>query len=185
MRKERWNLVLGLGLILATALGCNFSFNTNNKNNSNNSNNSNNANNANNTNGSRNSKRSTSSDTSEGAGSPYITSSKLSTDKTGSTEKSTYGTKEDIFAVLKIEDMPGDSKLGGRLVYDEVEGETSGSMVVEKTLDIPSEGGNGTAHFQFTPPPKGWPEGTYKVEIRFAPKGEEAKVVKTLKLTVE
>lgn len=92
-----------------------------------------------------------------------LSSLKLSTDKSGSPEASTFSTNDTIYAVGTVSNAPGKVKVKGRLVADGAEGLESGPIPgLEKTLELP---GSGTATYTFTPPPQGWPKGKYKVEV--------------------
>src|ERR1700694_3184668 len=91
-----------------------------------------------------------------------LSSLKLSTDKSGSPESSTFGPTDTIYAVGTVSNAPGKVKVKGRLVIEDVPGQQAGPAPgLEKTLELPS---SGTATYTFTPPPDGWPKGKYKVE---------------------
>ncbi len=91
-----------------------------------------------------------------------LSSLKLGRDKEATTEASSFGANDTVYAVATVSNAPGAVKVTGRLVFDQVEGEQSGPVPgLEKTLDLP---GSGTATYTFTPPPSGWPKGKYKVE---------------------
>lgn len=122
MQTKRWDLILGLGLLLAVGLACNFSASTAN-----------------------------------------ISSLKLGKDKSASQEVSSFSANDTVYAVAVISNAPGALKVKGRLVVDDVEGQKSGPVPgLESTLDLP---GSGTATFNFSPPPDGWPKGKYKIEV--------------------
>ena len=92
-----------------------------------------------------------------------LSSLKLSTDKSGSPEASTFSSSDTIYAVGTVSNAPGKVKVKGRLLADGAEGLESGPIPgLEKTLELPS---SGTATYTFTPPPQGWPKGKYKVEV--------------------
>ncbi|HEX8685426.1 MAG TPA: hypothetical protein VF736_17735 [Pyrinomonadaceae bacterium] len=91
-----------------------------------------------------------------------LSSLKLGKDKDATTETSSFGANDTVYAVATVSNAPGAVKVTGRLVFDQVEGEQSGPVPgLEKTLDLPE---SGTATYTFTPPPSGWPKGKYKVE---------------------
>jgi hypothetical protein len=122
MQTKRWDLILGLGLLLAVGLACNFSASTAN-----------------------------------------ISSLKLGKDKSASQEVNSFSANDTVYAVAVISNAPGALKVKGRLVVDDVEGQKSGPVPgLESTLDLP---GSGTATFNFSPPPDGWPKGKYKIEV--------------------
>jgi hypothetical protein len=92
-----------------------------------------------------------------------LSSVKLSTDKSGSPEASTFNSTDTIYSVATVSNAPGKVKVKGRLVAEDAEGLQAGPIPgLEKTLDLP---GSGTATYTFTPPPQGWPKGKYKVEV--------------------
>jgi hypothetical protein len=74
-------------------------------------------------------------------------------------------------------------KLKGRLLFDSVAGQTSGTPVpgAETTIDLP---GSGSGTFTFTPPAIGWPNGGYKVEVSMLNEDGEQKDQKTGTFTV-
>ncbi len=92
-----------------------------------------------------------------------ISGLKLSKDKAASTETSSFAANDTIYAVGTISNSPGKVKVKGRLVFEDVPGQTSGPVPgLEDTIDLP---GSGTATYTFTPPPDGWPKGKYKIEV--------------------
>jgi hypothetical protein len=91
-----------------------------------------------------------------------ITSLKLGKDKDATTEASTYATGDTFYAVAAVS-SPGKVKVTGRLLVDEVEGQTKGPIPgLEATKELAS---SGTVNFDFTPPPTGWPKGKYTLEV--------------------
>ena len=141
MRTKRWDFTLGLGVLLVTALACNFSASTAN-----------------------------------------ISSLKLSKDKGASAEASTFAAADTIYAVAVISNAPDKLKAKGRLSAVQVEGQAAGPIPgAETTLDLP---GSATATFTFTPPPGGWPPGSYKVDVEMLNEGGEKKDEKSATFTV-
>lgn len=106
-----------------------------------------------------------------------LSSLKLSTDKSGSPEASTFSTTDTIYAVATVSNAPGKVKVKGRLVADGAEG----LQPVETTLDL---GGSGTAIYTFTPPLLGWPKGKYKVETTLMDDDGKEKDTKTASFSV-
>lgn len=141
MRTKRWDFTLGLGVLLATALACNFSASTAN-----------------------------------------ISSLKLSKDKAATTEASSFAAADTIYAVAVISNAPDKLKAKGRLSAVQVEGLDAGPIPgAETTLDLP---GSATATFTFTPPPAGWPPGSYKVDVEMLNEAGEKKDEKSATFTV-
>ena len=92
-----------------------------------------------------------------------LSSLKVSKDKAGSSETSTFGPNDTVYVVGTVSNAPGKVKVKGLLAFDDVAGQQPGPIPgLEKTLDLD---GSGTATYTFTPPPDGWPKGKYKVEV--------------------
>jgi len=91
-----------------------------------------------------------------------IKSVKLGKDKDVTAETSTFATTDTVYVVAATSSA-GKVKVTGRLLIDEVEGQTKGPIPgLETTVDLAS---TGTANFTFSPPPAGWPKGKYTVEV--------------------
>ena len=111
-----------------------------------------------------------------------LSSLKLSTDKSGSPEASTFSPTDTIYGVATVSNAPGKVKVEGRLVADDVDGLKAGPIEgLEKTLELP---GSGTATYTFTPPPQGWPKGKYKVETILMNEDGQEKGTKTASFSV-
>jgi len=106
-----------------------------------------------------------------------LSSLKLSTDKSGSPEASTFSPTDTIYGVATVSNAPGKVKVKGRLVADGAEG----LQPVETTLDL---GGSGTAIYTFTPPLMGWPKGKYKVETTLMDEDGKERDTKTASFSV-
>ena len=97
------------------------------------------------------------------ASTAHIGGLKLGKDKAASPETSGFSSGDTVYAVADIANAPGKVKVKGRLAVEDVEGQKSGPVPgLETTLDL---AGSGTATFNFSPPPNGWPKGKYKIEI--------------------
>ena len=111
-----------------------------------------------------------------------ISDLKVSKDKAATQPTSSFAATDTIYAVATISNAPGAVKVTGRLVIEDVEGETAGPIPgLEKTLDMP---GSGTATFNFTPPQSGFPAGKYKVEVLMLNEQGEQKDQKSASFTV-
>jgi len=106
-----------------------------------------------------------------------LSSLKLSKDKSGSPEASTFSANDTIYVVGTVSNAPGKVKVKGRLVTDGAEG----LEPVETTLDL---AGSGTATYTFTPPATGWPKGKYKVEVILMDDDGKERDTKTASLSV-
>lgn len=92
-----------------------------------------------------------------------LSSLKISKDKTASSETSSFGPNDTVYAVGTVANAPGKVKVKGLLAFEDVEGQKPGPIPgLEKTLELE---GSGTATYTFTPPPDGWPKGKYKIEV--------------------
>src|ERR1051325_5725418 len=79
-----------------------------------------------------------------------LSSLKVGKDKTVSSEASTFGPNDTVYAVGTVSNAPGKVKVKGLLAFDDVEGQKPGpSPGLEKTLD---RDGTGTATYTFTSP---------------------------------
>ena len=111
-----------------------------------------------------------------------ISSLKLSKDKAGSAETSTFAPPDTIYAAAVISNAPDKLKAKARLSAEQVEGIDAGPIPgLETTLELP---GSATATFTFTPPPGGWPAGRYKVDVEMLNEGGEKKDQKSATFTV-
>jgi len=111
-----------------------------------------------------------------------LSSLKLSTDKSGSPEASTFSPSDTIYGVATVSNAPGKVKVRGRLLADDAEGLQAGPIPgLEKTLELP---GSGTATYSFTPPPQGWPKGKYKVETTLTNEDGKEQDTKTASFSV-
>src|SRR5258706_14454296 len=77
-----------------------------------------------------------------------ISGLKIGKDKSVTTETSTFGPKETVYAGATISNSPGKGKVKGRLVPEDAPDKGN-----ETTMELP---GNGTATFTFTPPCAGF-----------------------------
>lgn len=92
-----------------------------------------------------------------------LSSLKIGKDKSVSSESSSFGPNDTVYAVGTVSNAPGKVKVKGLLSFEDVEGQKPGPIPgLEKTLDLE---GSGTATYTFTPPPDGWPKGKYKIEV--------------------
>ena len=92
-----------------------------------------------------------------------LSSVKISKDKTASSETSSFGPNDTVYAVGTVANAPGKVKVKGLLAFEDVEGQKQGPIPgLEKTLELE---GSGTATYTFSPPPDGWPKGKYKIEV--------------------
>ena len=111
-----------------------------------------------------------------------LSSLKVSKDKSGSSETSSFARNDTVYVVGTVSNAPGKVKVKGLLAFDDVAGQQPGPIPgLEKTLDLE---GSGTATYTFTPPPDGWPKGKYKVEVTLMDDSGAQKDQKTATFTV-
>lgn len=111
-----------------------------------------------------------------------LSSLKLSKDKSGSPEASTFAADDTVYGVATVSNAPGKVKVKGLLAFEDVEGQKPGPIPgLEKTLDLE---GSGTATYFFSPPPSGWPKGKYKIEVTLMDDSGQKKDEKTATFSV-
>ena len=112
----------------------------------------------------------------------HISDLRLGKDKSVSQPSTSFASNDRIYAVADISNAPSAVKVKGRMLVDAVEGQKSGPIPgIETTVDM---NGSGSASFTFTPPPAGWPKGTYKVEVLMLDSDGEQKDQKVAGLSV-
>ena len=111
-----------------------------------------------------------------------ISGMKLGKDEKASTETSSFASGDTVYAVATVSNVPDKVKVKGRLVVEDVEGQTKGPVPgLEDTVEL---AGDGTATFNFTPPASGWPKGKYKVEVLMMNEAGEQKDQKSADFSV-
>lgn len=109
------------------------------------------------------------------------TSIRLSKEKSADKEVSTFAAHDTVYAVVVV--SKGEkASVRGRLLVDNVPGQQAGPIPgLENTQEAP---GSATFTFTFTPPPDGWPAGTYKVEATITTGDNQQQEQKTASFTV-
>ena len=112
-----------------------------------------------------------------------ISDLKVTKDKGGTQQTSSFAASDTVYAVATISNAPGAVKAKGRLVFESVEGYPSGGPVpgAETTVDVP---GSAPVTYTFTPPSSGFPAGKYKVEVVMLNEAGEQKDEKSASFTV-
>src|ERR1043166_453721 len=107
-----------------------------------------------------------------------IGSLKISSDEEGKNEVKSFKPGDKVYAVAQIANNGGKVQAKFRVLFDDVEGEKSGSLVqsAEKTLDVE---GSRPAIFWITLPAGGFKNGRYKVEVNMLTESGEQKDQKT------
>jgi hypothetical protein len=112
-----------------------------------------------------------------------ISSLKLSKDKAGKSETSTFAPSDDIYAIAAVSNVPSKVTLKFRLFTEDVEGQPKNEPVpkFDTSIEIPSDG-YGT--YSLSPPPAGWPVGKYRIEVAMLIENGEQKDQETTTFTV-
>ncbi|HEV7395912.1 MAG TPA: hypothetical protein VGN86_05325 [Pyrinomonadaceae bacterium] len=107
-----------------------------------------------------------------------ISSLKITNDEAGKNETKSFKPGDKIYAIATISNNGGKVQAKFRVLYDDVAGEKSGTLVqgAEKTLDVE---GSRPAVFWITLPPAGFGNGRYKVEVNMLTETGEQKDQKT------
>ncbi|HEX8143197.1 MAG TPA: hypothetical protein VF553_11420 [Pyrinomonadaceae bacterium] len=93
-----------------------------------------------------------------------ISSLKIGKDENVKTEANEFKPGDVVYAVAQISNTSDKHKVKARVLYDDVRGQSAGSLVagLETTLDVP---GAAPVMLNFTGPGKNWRAGRYKVEV--------------------
>ena len=107
-----------------------------------------------------------------------ISSLKVSTDEEGKNQTANFKPGDRVNAIAQISNNPGKVKVKFRVLFDDVKGQQSGTLVTgaEKTLDID---GDRPAVFWVTLPPSGFHNGRFKIEVSMLAESGEQKDQKT------
>jgi hypothetical protein len=103
-----------------------------------------------------------------------ISTLKLSSDEEGKNETKSFKPGDKVYAIAEISNNPGKVQTKFRILFDDVEGQNSGTLVegAEKTLDIE---GSRPAIFWITLPNRSFSNGRYKLEVSMLTEGGEQK----------
>jgi hypothetical protein len=112
-----------------------------------------------------------------------ISSFKLSKDKEGKTEASTFAPRDSIYALATVSNVPSKVTLKFRLITEKVEGQPENAPVpkFDTSIDMPSDG---VGTFSLTPPTAGWPAGKYRIEVSMHVESGEQKDQESATFTV-
>ena len=113
----------------------------------------------------------------------HLSSFKLGKDKEVSTETSKFGPKDEVWGKVEVANAPGKVTLKFGLIQVKVDGQPENlrNPGTDYNLEL-SGSGTGTCHL--TPPPTGWPAGTYRVEVAMLTDTGEQKDQKTADFTI-
>jgi hypothetical protein len=113
----------------------------------------------------------------------HISSFKLSKDKEGNSETSTFEPGDTIYARAIVSNVPSKVSLKFRLITEKVERQPENAPVTkfDTTVELPSDG---VGTYTLTPPPAGWPAGRYRIEASMLIESGEQKDQKSATFTV-
>ena len=94
----------------------------------------------------------------------HLSSFKLGKDKEVTSEASKFAPNEEVWAKTEVSNVPSKVTLKFGLILVKVEGQPENlrNPGTDYSLDMAA---SGTGTYHLTPPPAGWPKGTYRVEV--------------------
>lgn len=112
-----------------------------------------------------------------------ISSLKLTKEKGGTSEASTFAPDETIYARATVSNVPSKVTLKLRFITEDVEGQKKNAPVeaFDKSFDLPSDG---FVDYYVSPPPEGWPVGKYRIETTMHIESGEQKDQESATFTV-
>jgi len=116
------------------------------------------------------------------ASTAHISSLKTGKDKPVSTEASTFGTTDTIYAVASAANLPNKVTMEWTIVAEKVTGQKPNTALPSLNVsnDLPSDG---DSTYTLAPPTAGWPTGTYKITATMMDNGQQ-RDQKTTEITV-
>ncbi|MDQ3821321.1 MAG: hypothetical protein M3362_27075, partial [Acidobacteriota bacterium] len=113
----------------------------------------------------------------------HISSLKLSKDKEGNTEATSFAPRDTIYAKATVSNVPSKVTVKFRFITEKVEGQPENAAVeqFDKSYDLPSDG---FATYYLSPPNAGWPPGKYRIEASMFTESGEQKDQKSAAFTV-
>ena len=113
----------------------------------------------------------------------HISSLKLSKDKEGNTETTSFAPHDTIYAKATVSNVPSKVTVKLRFITEKVEGQPENAPVeqFDKSFDLPSDG---VVTYYVSPPTAGWPPGKYRIEASMFIESGEQKDQKTATFTV-
>jgi hypothetical protein len=116
------------------------------------------------------------------ASTAHISSLKTGKDKAVSTEASSFGTTDTIYAVAQAANLPNKVTIQWTTVAEKVTGQKPNAAIpgLNVSNDLPADG---DSTYTLAPPPAGWPTGTYKITATMMDQGQQ-RDQKTTEVTV-
>ena len=112
-----------------------------------------------------------------------ISSLKLTKEKGGTSEVSTFAPGDTIYARASVSNVPSKVTLKLRFITEDVEGQSKNAPVeaFDKSFELPSDG---YVDYYVSPPPEGWPAGKYRIETTMHIESGEQKDQEAVTFTV-
>lgn len=112
-----------------------------------------------------------------------ISGLKLSKDKEGTGETTSFSPRDSIYARANVSNVPSKVTLKFRLFTEDVEGQPKNTPVsqFDTTVEIPSDG---VGTYSLSPPTAGWPRGKYRIEVGMLIESGEQKDHEAITFTV-
>lgn len=98
------------------------------------------------------------------------------------TQSTTFAPQDTIYAAGDASNIPDNVKMQWQIVAVDVSGQPKNSPIpsLDKSFEMSQDG---TATYNLSPPPAGWPTGTYKIVVTMMEDGKQ-KDQKTQEITV-
>jgi hypothetical protein len=112
----------------------------------------------------------------------HLTDLKVGNDKALATTTTTFAKTDSIYASADVANTPSKVTVQWHFIAEKVAGQPPNSTIPSFDLSKDLES-DGTATYNLTPPPAGWPAGTYKIEVDMMVDGAQ-KDQKTAEITV-
>ena len=113
----------------------------------------------------------------------HLSSLIVSKAKDSSTEASTFGTRDTVYAKGVVSNVSGKVTLQWHLIAEKVAGQPDNFVIAEldKSFELPSDG---NSSYDLSPPDAGWPVGKYRIELHMLVESGEDKDMKSSVFTV-
>ena len=106
------------------------------------------------------------------ASTAHIGGIQLGKDKAVSSPTTSFGEHDAVYAKADASNLPNKVTMQWQLVAVNVKGEKPNTAIpsLNESVDLDSDG---TSNYNLTPPPSGWPDGTYKITVTMMDNGTQ------------
>ncbi|QBB70128.1 hypothetical protein ELE36_06965 [Pseudolysobacter antarcticus] len=113
----------------------------------------------------------------------HLSSLIVSKEKDSSTEASTFGVHDTVYAKGVVSNVSGKVTLQWHLIAEKVAGQPDNFLIaaLDKSFELPSDG---NSSYDLSPPDAGWPAGKYRIELHMLVESGEDKDMKSSVFTV-